>query len=144
MAKMHVGTCFCGAVEIEVTGDPYYMGYCHCQSCRWWSATPLIAFAVWKPEHVRVTRGEAHLGRYMKTVEGDSNRHFCTKCGGHLLNDHPDFGAVNVYPSTVASVAFKPTCHLNYPETVLPMRDGLTKYKDFPADLGGSGETVPE
>ena len=34
--------------------------------------------------------------------------------------------------------------HLNYEETVLPMRDGLPKLKDFPAHAGGSGETLPE
>jgi hypothetical protein len=27
---------------------------------------------------------------------------------------------------------------------VLPMRDGLPKFKDFPAEFGGSGETIPE
>ena len=32
----------------------------------------------------------------------------------------------------------------NYAETVLPMKDGLPKLKDFPAELGGSGEAVPE
>jgi hypothetical protein len=30
------------------------------------------------------------------------------------------------------------------PETVLPMRDGLPKLKDFPAELGGSGVAIPE
>jgi len=27
---------------------------------------------------------------------------------------------------------------------VLPMKDGLPKLKDFPAELGGSGEQLPE
>jgi hypothetical protein len=27
---------------------------------------------------------------------------------------------------------------------VLPMKDGLPKLKDFPAELGGSGETIAE
>jgi hypothetical protein len=39
---------------------------------------------------------------------------------------------------------FKPTAHLNYQETVLPMKDGLTKYRDFPKGAGGSGETMTE
>lgn len=29
-------------------------------------------------------------------------------------------------------------------DTILPMRDGLPKLKDFPAELGGSGVVVPE
>jgi len=39
---------------------------------------------------------------------------------------------------------FTPGVHANYAETVLPMKDGLPKLKDFPAELGGSGEVVPE
>jgi hypothetical protein len=27
---------------------------------------------------------------------------------------------------------------------VLPMKDGLPKLRDFPSELGGSGEAVPE
>lgn len=34
MNSTHQGDCFCGAVEIEVTGVPEEMGYCHCTSCR--------------------------------------------------------------------------------------------------------------
>ena len=39
---------------------------------------------------------------------------------------------------------FKPNVHLNYSETILPIKDGLLKFKDFPAEIGGSGETLPE
>lgn len=42
------------------------------------------------------------------------------------------------------SLAFEPAVHANYAETVLPMKDGLPKLKDFPKELGGSGATVPE
>jgi hypothetical protein len=42
------------------------------------------------------------------------------------------------------SVAAVQGVHVNYAETVLPMRDGLPKLKDFPSEFGGSGETVLE
>lgn len=35
------GNCFCGAVQFTVSGEPVAMGYCHCQSCREWSAKDL-------------------------------------------------------------------------------------------------------
>ena len=41
-------------------------------------------------------------------------------------------------------MALKPVVHLNYAETVLPMKDGLPKLKDFPVETGGSGELLPE
>jgi hypothetical protein len=142
MTNTHTGTCFCGAVEIQVTGAPEAMGYCHCSSCRSWSASPVNAFTLWKPENVKVTRGAQFLGRFKKTPKSD--RQFCTKCGGHLMTDHPTFGLTDVYAATIPSVAFAPGVHVNYAETVLRMKDGLPKLKDFPAELGGSGEAVPE
>jgi hypothetical protein len=41
-------------------------------------------------------------------------------------------------------IGFQPVIHVNYAEAVLPVRDGLPKMKDFPAEFGGSGEIVPE
>src|SRR3569833_4623702 len=77
------GKFFCGTVEIEANGEPEAMGYCHCESCRSWSAGPVNAFTLWKPENVKVTRGGEFVGRFKKTENSD--RQFCTKCGGHLL-----------------------------------------------------------
>jgi hypothetical protein len=142
MAKTYKGKCFCGAVEIEVSGTPEAMGYCHCSSCRSWSAGPVNAFTLWKPEAVKVTKGEEHIGHYQKTELSD--RQFCTKCGGHIMTDHPPIGLTDVYAATLPTLAFEPGVHVNYAETVLPMKDGLPKLKDFPAELGGSGESIPE
>ena len=142
MATKHTGACFCGAVELEVSGAPDAMGYCHCSSCRSWSAGPVNAFTLWKPENVRVTKGEEHLGRFQKSDA--SERCWCTKCGGHVMTHHPVWGITDVYAALIPTVAFKPGVHVNYGETVLPMRDGLPKFKDFPAELGGSGTTLPD
>ena len=136
------GSCFCGAVTLEVTGAPEGMGYCHCNSCRSWSAAPVNAFSLWKPEAVRITSGEEHIATFQKTER--SQRQYCAKCGGHLMNRHPLWGVVDVYAATIPTLAFVPAVHVNYAETVLPMRDGLPKLKDFPAELGGSGETMAE
>ena len=56
--KTFEGQCYCGAVTIVVTGDPEGAGYCHCAACRSWSAGPVNAFTLWKPEAVKVTQGE--------------------------------------------------------------------------------------
>jgi hypothetical protein len=142
MAAMHTGTCFCGAVEIEVTGAPEEMGYCHCGSCRSYSGGPVSAFTLWKSENVKVTKGAEFLGWFKKTEM--SERRFCMRCGDHIMTDHPTFGATDVYAAAIPTMAFKPTVHLNYAETVLRMKDGLPKLKDFPTEAGGSGEVMPE
>jgi len=136
------GRCFCGAVEIRVTGKPVAMGYDHCTSCREWSAAPVNAFTLWSPSAVTVTRGAEHLGRYQKTER--SVRRWCTQCGGHVFTEHPLWGVVDVYAATIPGVPFDPGVHVNYGESVLRMRDGLPKQKDFPQDMGGSGTLIPE
>jgi hypothetical protein len=138
----HSGSCFCGAVQFTVTGDPAAMGYCHCASCRQWSAGPVNAFTLWPPGALQVTKGAEHIGTYNKTP--GSSRKWCELCGGHVFTDHPGFGLVDVYAALIPTMAFKPALHVNYQETVLPMRDGLPKLKDFPAELGGSGATLPD
>src|SRR5262245_56743801 len=67
MADAHTGACFCGAVEIEVTGPPIEMGYCHCKSCRSYSGAPVSAYSLWKSENIRVIKGMEFLGRFKKT-----------------------------------------------------------------------------
>lgn len=142
MAATHQGECFCGAVQVEVSGTPEAMGYCHCRSCRSWSGGPVNAFTLWKPEAVRITKGAEDLATFQKSPL--SQRQFCRKCGGHLMVNHPPLGLVDVFSATLPTLKFSPAVHVNYAETVLPMRDGLPKLNDFPKEFGGSGEILPE
>ena len=57
---------------------------------------------------------------------------------------HPPLHMVDVFAATIPDLPFAPVVHVNYAETVLPMRDGLPKLRDFAAEFGGSGEVVPE
>lgn len=136
------GECFCGTVTIEVEGEPEGMGYCHCRSCRSWSGGPVNGFTLWHPEKVRVTGGADSVATFNKTP--GSTRTFCSKCGGHLMTDHPGLGVVDVFSATLPTLAFAPALHINYAETVLPMKDGLPKFKDFPGAFGGSDEQIAE
>ena len=142
MSMTHKGECFCGAVKIETTGEPEGMGYCHCRSCRSWSGGPVNAFSLWKPDAVKVTAGAESIKTFNKTAASD--RKYCAKCGGHLMTNHPGLGLIDVFAATIPSLAFAPGVHVNYQETVLPMRDGLPKFRDFPSEFGGSGEQIPE
>jgi len=141
-AQNHSGSCFCGAVQFEVTGEPAAMGYCHCESCRHWSAGPVNAFSLWKPEAVRVTRGAENIGTYNKTPQ--SSRKWCKICGGHIFSEHPGLGLTDVYAAVIPELEFKPGVHVNYQETALHIRDGLPKLKDFPKEFGGSGQMMAE
>ncbi len=138
----HTGTCFCGAVTLEASGLPEAMGYCHCRSCRSWSGGPVNAFTLWKPDAVRIASGARCVATFAKSLL--SERKYCTRCGGHLMTDHPPLGLVDVFAATLPTLSFAPAVHVNYAETVLPMKDGLPKLRDFPKEFGGSGETMAE
>jgi hypothetical protein len=140
--RTYRGSCFCGAVELEVTGEPAGAGYCHCESCRRWSAGPINAFTLWPTSAVAVTKGADQIGAYNKTPR--SGRKWCKACGGHLFTDHLAWNLIDVYAATIPDYPFKPGVHVNYQETVLRVRDGLPKMKDLPSEMGGSGTTVPE
>jgi hypothetical protein len=140
--KTYAGACFCGAVQFTVSGAPAAMGYCHCESCRSWSAGPVNAFTLWKNEAVRVTRGADRIGTFHLTPK--SHRKWCLDCGGHLFTEHPQWGLTDVYAASIPTFAFQPGVHVNYQETRLPMKDGLPKMKDLPAEMGGSGVVMAE
>ena len=134
------GSCFCGDVEISVTGQPAAQGYCHCSSCRGWSASPVNGFTLWAPSAVQVVKGA--LAGFQKTDR--SIRKWCARCGGHVLTEHPLWNLVDVYAGVMPEFPFEPGLHVNYGEHTLAIRDGLPKMKDLPKEMGGSGETLPE
>ncbi len=142
MNQIYEGSCFCGEVQLTVTGAPEAAGYCHCSSCRSWAAAPVNAFSLWKPGAVTITKGAEHIGAFHKTDR--SHRKFCKTCGGHLLTEHPSWGLIDVYAATIPTYHHEPKVHVHYQEAVLPMQDGLPKLKDLPKEMGGSGEMLPE
>jgi hypothetical protein len=139
---IHTGQCFCGEIEIQVSGEPAAQGFCHCESCRSMAGAPVRGFTLWPADSVRVTRGEGQLKGYSKTDFSD--RRHCANCGGQVLIHHPSIGMTDVHSETLQGFEFRPALHVNYQEHTLPIRDGLPKLKDFPAELGGSGETIAE
>ena len=141
-SKTYSGSCFCGAVQLTVSGEPAAMGYCHCESCRHWSAGPVNAFTLWPPAAVQITQGADLLGSYSKTP--GSHRKWCKSCGGHVLTEHPTMGLTDVYAAVIPDFPYQPGVHVHYQETVLHIHDGLAKLKDVPKELGGSGVVLAE
>ena len=142
MADSYTGQCFCGAVEFEVSGAPSVMGYCHCVDCTTWAAAPINAFSLWSPESLKITKGEGNIGTYNKTEH--AYRKFCTTCGGHLFSAHPGAKFVDVYPNVVPDLKHEPTVHVHYARRTMDVKDGLPKFKDMPAEFGGSGDMLTE
>jgi hypothetical protein len=140
--QTYKASCACGAVQLEITGDPAVQAYCHCNSCRSWLSAPIHAAALWPSPNVKVVKGADSLGLYKRTE--NSLRQFCKRCGAAVLVGHPGMGMTDVPAGSVAGLKYTPTVHVHYGEKVMAARDGLPKFKDFPKELGGSGEMLPE
>ena len=147
--QSYKGSCFCGDIEFSLAGEPEAMAYCHCGSCRQWSAGLVNAFTLWQPASFKITKGEESIAAFDKAVSngdatGTSNRKWCKNCGGHVCIDHPTMGVVDVPAALIEGLNFTPGFHVHYQETVQHMEDGLPKFKDLPTAAGGSGEELPE
>ena len=145
----HEGSCFCGDVKFSVAGKPEVMAYCHCDSCRQWSAGPVSAFTLWKPATLKITQGLDNIAGFDKNpISGDetviSNRVWCKTCGGHLYTDHPAMGLIDIPAAIIKGLDFDPSFHVHYQESVYTIKDGLPKFKDLPQEAGGSGIELPE
>ena len=133
------GSCFCGSVQFSVSGEPAAMGYCHCESCRTWSAGPVNAFTLWKPKAVKVTRGADNIGTCKKTP--NSFRKWCKTCGGQS-SPNTRVGSRRRLRGDIPGLSVQAGVHVNYQETGLPIKDGC-RNQGIPAEMGGSGANVP-
>jgi hypothetical protein len=83
-------------------------------------------------------------GDLAHALKAGTLRRVCKTCGGHVMTDHPQIGLIDVYAATIPDLAFEPQVHIHYGEKVLSIPDGLPKFKDVPAEFGGSGDKLPE
>ena len=140
--ETHKGGCFCGAVSVEVTGQPVAQGFCHCSDCRAWSAAPVTAYALFPTPSVRVTAGADALGdRVGKT---GLKRMHCQKCGGGVMSEITQAGLIDLSPPVIPDFAFEPQAHVNYAERMISMKDGLPKFAKMPDPVTGLGEMIEE
>ena len=60
------------------------------------------------------------------------------------MTEHPGLGLIDVFAAILPKLKFEPVLHVDCSETVLRMRDDLSKLQDFPKEFGVSGEQIPE
>ncbi len=80
---MHTGSCLCGAVTFEVTGDLPGPDGCHCSQCRKWSGHFFASCDV--PRSALTVRGEDSITWFRSSEK--VRRGFCSTCGSSLFWD---------------------------------------------------------
>ena len=95
---MKQGSCLCGGVTYELTGDLRPSVACHCLQCRKTSGHYVSATQV-QPDQLSFTK-DATLTWFQSSPE--AARGFCNACGSSLFWKHKgDNGAVSVMSGTI-------------------------------------------
>jgi hypothetical protein len=80
---MHRGSCLCGAVTFEVSGELPAPDACHCRNCRKQSGHFFASTDV--PKSSLRVEGEGRVGWYQSSEK--VRRGFCATCGSTLFWD---------------------------------------------------------
>jgi hypothetical protein len=92
------GSCLCGSVKYEITGEPKRFFHCHCSRCRKATGTGHASNILVKPQSARWTVGEELLRSYKVPEAKRFTRFFCGNCGSSLPRVAPDL-SVAVIPA---------------------------------------------
>ncbi len=114
MPKTTSGRCLCGDLAYEFTGDPLWVAYCHCESCRRQTSSAVATFVGLASTQFRYTHGTPAGYASSPGV----TRGFCGRCGSPMSfegNNWP--GEIHIYVGTLNDpAAFVPTGHVHTAE----------------------------
>ncbi|EON62139.1 hypothetical protein W97_01358 [Coniosporium apollinis CBS 100218] len=145
------GTCFCGAVQLELPLDsePAISVVCHCTDCREWHSVGSVPYMMFPllnlteetgEMSIKVTAGASLLSYVHRTPE--VRRYFATCCGTRLFNSVWNEAAglklCGTFPTVFSSFEWQPTMHVNVRESNYPTLD-VRRFNDLPAEFGGTG-----
>ena len=128
------GRCLCGAVTYEFEGPVTWSSYCHCESCRRNTSSPVTAFIGVPRSAYRFT------GAVPKAYESSKGvrRHFCGACGSPVAYDadaYPD--EIHFYIAALEDPEVQPPgAHAFYQERLswFQISDDLPKSDGVPED----------
>ena len=78
------GSCLCGAISYELTGNLGIFQYCHCSRCRKFTGSAFGANMIVRPDQFKWLKGIELVGRYEVAEAKYFATCFCQKCGSSL------------------------------------------------------------
>ena len=112
---MYRGHCLCGQLSFEVDGEPQWVSYCHCASCRRHTGSPVSCFVNFKSSEVRFS-GERTLYASSPGV----TRSHCAICGTPISYEtHKRADEIDLYLNAFENPeVFKPQGHVFFEEHI--------------------------
>ncbi|WKD48943.1 GFA family protein [Microbulbifer spongiae] len=78
------GSCLCGDVHYELTGNLGIFQYCHCSRCRKFTGSAHASNLLVSPDQFRWVSGESLVGSYSPKETKHFATAFCKQCGSSL------------------------------------------------------------
>lgn len=106
------GSCLCGKVKFQISGEPYSLSYCHCSRCRK-AAGIFSAVLIGKSDDLLITEGQDEIAKFKSATEAKFERCFCKECGTSL----GDMASGNVYVIAASALdddpKIRPSLHIH-------------------------------
>jgi hypothetical protein len=137
MTPSRHGRCLCGRIGFEWYGEPNWVAYCHCESCRRNTASPATAFFGVPVSAFRWTGDtpEAYVS------SPGVRRSFCARCGTPMAFEADAFpGEIHLYVATLDDPnSLRPAGHVHTGEQL----DWFEILDDLPRFKGGGADREP-
>lgn len=131
---MHQGSCLCGSVRYEISGELGPIVFCHCARCRKANGTAFLTAAPVPTDQFHLLSGQEKLVEYLSSP--GVYRVFCGACGSPLYSKRDSM------PETLrfrigtldTPVTEKPTAHIFVAENAewFDIHDDLPQYPERP------------
>ena len=106
------GSCLCGKVKFEISGEPDSLSYCHCSRCRK-AAGIFSAVLIGKADDLRVAEGQDQIAKFKAGPDAKFERCFCKQCGTSL----GDMATGDIYVVAASALdddpGIRPTLHIH-------------------------------
>jgi hypothetical protein len=107
------GSCLCGAVQYEVSGELQRFYHCHCSRCRKSSGTGHASNLMMTEAKLVFTQGESLLKRYKVPEAKRFTRQFCGQCGSSVARFVAETNAVVIPAGSVdGEIPLKPQARI--------------------------------
>lgn len=123
---MHKGHCLCGQLRFEARGEPQWVCYCHCASCRRHTASPVTCFVNFKVNEVTFSGA-----RTLYTSSAGVTRGHCAICATPVSYETAKRGdEIDLYLNAFDQPQdFRPQAHAHFAEHIpwFDTRDALPR-----------------
>jgi len=109
---MYTGSCLCGDVRFEITGEIKDIIHCHCSKCRKAQGSAFATNGNLDIKHFTITHGSKNLTEYQS--DKGQYKYFCNRCGSPIISKNINNpSTVRVRLGTIESdIKEKPEAHI--------------------------------